>query len=185
VAARGRWAACAGDAKIEAGEPVWVRVDVGGERSAAAVVWVTDDLRVGCQIYRGDEAVLDCLAKVRELAGTFDVREVAFDPWRFGQAAIELEREGLPVIAFPQSNVRMVPASELLYAAVKEKRLTHPNDPQLNHHLAAVVARQTERGPRLDKAKSRHEIDGAVALCMAIDRAEAPKPEPARLLGWL
>ena len=162
-----------------------MRVDVGGERSAAAVVWVTDDLRVGCQIYRGDEAVLDCLAKVRELAGTFDVREVAFDPWRFGQAAIELEREGLPVIAFPQSNVRMVPASELLYAAVKEKRLTHPNDPQLNHHLAAVVARQTERGPRLDKAKSRHEIDGAVALCMAIDRAEAPKPEPARLLGWL
>jgi len=98
---------------------------------------------------------------------------------------VELERDGLPVIAFPQSNVRMVPASELLYAAVKEKRLTHANDPDLNRHLAAVVARQTERGPRLDKAKSRHEIDGAVALAMAIDRAEAPKPEPARLLGWL
>jgi len=160
----GAWQACAGAATIEAGEPVWVGVDVGGERSASAVVWVTDDLRVGCQIYRGDEAVLDCLAKVRELAGTFTVREVAFDPWRFGQAAIELEREGLPVIAFPQSNVRMVPASEQLYAAVKEGRLEHPNDPDLNRHLASVVARQTERGPRLDKAKSRHEIDGAVAL---------------------
>ncbi len=176
---------CRWTISIEAGEPVWVGVDVGGERSASAVVWVTDDLRVGCEIYRGDEAVLDCLAKVRELAGTFDVREVAFDPWRFGQAAIELEREGLPVIAFAQSNVRMVPASEALYASVKERRLTHPNDPGLNRHMAAVVARQTERGPRLDKAKSRHEIDGAVALAMAIDRAEAPKPEPARLLGWL
>jgi len=181
----GAWQSCAGDATIEDGEPVWVGVDVGGERSASAVVWVTEDLRVGAAIYHGDEAVLDCLAKVRQLAATYTVAEVAFDPWRFGQAAIELEREGLPVIAFPQSNVRMVPASELLYAAVKERRLEHPDDPQLNRHMAAVVARQTERGPRLDKAKSRHQIDGAVALAMAIDRAEAPKPEPARLLGWL
>lgn len=181
----GAWQACAGDATIEAGEPVWVGVDVGGERSASAVVWVTEDLRVGCRVFHGDAAVLDCIAQVRDLAGIFDVREIAFDPWRFQQAAIELEQEGLPVIAYPQSNVRMVPASELLYAAVKEGRLTHPDDPDLNRHLAAVVARQTERGPRLDKAKSRHEIDGAVALAMAIDRAQAPKPEPARIIGWL
>jgi len=158
---------------------------VGGERSASAVVWATEDLRVGAEIYHGDAAVLDCLAKVRELAGSYTVREIAFDPWRFQQAALELERDGLPVIAFPQSNVRMVPASEGLYAAVIEGRISHPDHPDLNRHMAAVVARQTERGPRLDKAKSRHEIDGAVALAMAIERAQAPKPEPARLLGWL
>jgi len=181
----GAWAACAAEYEIEAGEPVWLGVDVGGERSASAVACVTEDLRVGAAIFYGDAAVLEVLAKVRELAGTLDVREVAFDPWRFGQAALELEAEGLPVVAFPQSNVRMVPASELLYAAVKEGRLKQPGDPELNRHMAAVVARQTERGPRLDKSKSRHQIDGAVALAMAIDRAEAPKPEPARLLGWL
>jgi len=158
---------------------------VGGERSASAVVWVTEDLRIGSAIFYGDAAVLEVAAKVRELAGTLDVREIAFDPWRFQQGALELEGEGLPVISFPQSNVRMVPASELLYAAVKEGRLKQPGDPELDRHMAAVVARQTERGPRLDKAKSRHQIDGAVALAMAIDRAEAPKPEPARLLGWL
>jgi phage terminase large subunit-like protein len=181
----GGWQACAADYTIEAGEPVWVGVDVGGERSASAVCWVTEDLRVGSEIFYGDEAVLDCLAKVRELADELDVREVAFDPWHFSQAAIELEREGLPVVAFPQSNSRMVPASAALYAAVKERRVQHPNDPDLNRHLAAVVARQTERGPRLDKAKSRHQIDAAVALSMAIERAEAPKPQPVELLGWL
>lgn len=181
----GAWQACGSDDPVEPGDPIWVGVDVGGERSASAVVWVTEDLRVGVAIYHGDEAVLDCLAKVRQLAGTHDVREVAFDPWRFGQAAIELEREGLPVIAFPQSNVRMVPASEKLYAAVKERRIKHPNDPELNQHMASVVARQTERGPRLDKLKSRHQIDGAVALAMAIDRAESPQPEPVQLLGWV
>ena len=78
----------------------------------------------------------------------------------------------------------MVPASERLYATVKEGRLRHPNHPELNRHMAAVVARQTERGPRLDKLKSRHQIDGAVALAMALERAET-KPEPAKLLGWL
>ena len=36
-----------------------VGVDVGGERSATAVAWVTDDLRVGVWIGHGDEAVLD------------------------------------------------------------------------------------------------------------------------------
>jgi hypothetical protein len=41
------------------------------------------------------------------------------------------------VVAFPQSNVRMVPASERLYAAVKEGTLTHPNDPDLHRHMAA------------------------------------------------
>ena len=49
---------CAGDATIGPGERVWVGVDVGGERSASAVVWVTQDLRVGCQVFTGDEAVL-------------------------------------------------------------------------------------------------------------------------------
>ena len=125
----GAWQTCAGKVDIEAGEPVWVGADVGGERSASAVAWATDDLRVGAEIYHGDAAVRDCLATVRELAGTYTVREIAFDPWRFQQAAIELEREGLPVIAFPQSNVRMVPASEGLYAAVIEGRISHPDNP--------------------------------------------------------
>jgi hypothetical protein len=40
----------AGDATIEPGERVWVGVDVGGERSASAVVIVSEDLRVNAFI---------------------------------------------------------------------------------------------------------------------------------------
>ena len=50
------------------GEDVWVGVDVGGERSASAVVWINERLQVGCAIYHGDEGVLECVDKVRELA---------------------------------------------------------------------------------------------------------------------
>ena len=41
-------------------------------------------------IYHGDQGVLDCVDKVRELADRYEVGEVVFDPWRFGQAAPEL-----------------------------------------------------------------------------------------------
>ena len=180
----GAWQACAGDAHIEPGERVWIGVDVGGERSASAVVWVTEDLRVQAAIYHGDEAVLDCAEKVRELAGEYEVAEVVHDPWRFVQAALELERAGLLVVAFPQSSARMIPASERLYKAVIERRLAHPNDPALNRHVAAAIARDTPRGWRLDKAHRSAQVDGVVALAMAVERAEA-KHEPVRLLGWL
>ncbi len=180
----GAWQACASDYVIEAGEAVWIGVDVGGSRSASAVVHVTDDLRVGCSIYTGDEAVLAVGERVRELAGEFDVREVAYDPWRFQQGALELQEAGILTVKFDQSNARMVPASERLYAAVVEGRLKHPNDPALNAHVSAAVARDTPRGWRLDKSKSAEQIDGVVALAMAVEAAEA-KAAPVELLGWI
>ena len=79
----GAWQRCAGDARVYPGERVWLGVDVGGERSASAVVWVTQDLRVDCAVFHGDAAVLDCAAKVRELAEEFSIAEVIYDPWRF------------------------------------------------------------------------------------------------------
>lgn len=75
--------------------------DGGGERSASAVVWVTEDLRVESAIYEGDAAVLECAEKVRELACAFSIVEVVHDPWRFQQVALELAREahGRPAAA--------------------------------------------------------------------------------------
>ncbi len=180
----GAWQACAADYHIEEGEPVWVGVDIGGERAASAVVWVTEDLRVGASVYHGDQAVLDCATRVRELADTYTVAQVAYDPWRFQQAALELQQDGLCALAFPQSNERMVPASERLYAAVREHRLKHPDHPELTRHVAVAVARNTARGWRLDKLKSRENIDAAVALAIAVHQAEN-QPAPTQLLGWI
>jgi phage terminase large subunit-like protein len=180
----GAWQACVGDPTFEDGERVWVGVDVGGERSASAVVWVNETLHVGCAIYHGDEGVLECVEQVRELAGRYRVAEVVFDPWRFGQAAQELERERMVVVAFPQTDARMMPASERLYRAVVEERLTLSDDRELARHAADAVARHSRRGWRIDKAARADNIDAVIALCMALERAEA-RPEPARVLGWL
>jgi len=167
----GAWQGRASDYTIEPGEPVWVGVDVGGSRAASAVVWVTEDLRVGSAVYEGTEAVLAVEERVRRLAGEQDVRACAYDPWRFQQAALELEQERITMVEFPQSHARMVPASERLYAAIVERRLRHPNDPELNRHVAAAVAKQTPRGWRLDKSNRSAQIDGVVALAMALEAA--------------
>lgn len=78
----------------------------------------------------------------------------------------------------------MTVASEGLHAAVVEGRLRHPGHPDLDRHVAAAVARKTGRGWRLDKIARDAQIDGAIALAMAVERAQ-DRPEPARLLGWI
>ncbi len=181
----GAWQACVGRPDFQPGEAIWAGVDVGGDRSASAVIWINSALHVGCAIYHGDGGVLECVEHVRELAGRYALQEVVFDPWRFGQAAQELERERVTVLAFPQSDVRMVPASIRLHAAITERRLTLPDDSQLASHAAQAVARHSRRGWRLDKANRADNIDGVIALCMALERAEQPPPEPVQMLGWL
>jgi hypothetical protein len=47
-----------------------------------------------------------------------------------------------------------------------------------------AVARHSRRGWRIDKAERGENIDGVIALCMAVEVAQA-RPEPVRLLGWL
>ena len=180
----GAWQACVGTPSFTAGEDIFVGVDVGGERSASAVVWVNAGLHVGCGIYHGDKGVLECVEHVRDLAGQYNVREVVFDPWRFGQAAQELERERITVLQFPQTDVRMIPASARLHAAIVQQRLTLPDDPQLARHAADAIAKHSRRGWRIDKPNARTHIDAMIALCMAVERAEH-QPEPVELLGWL
>jgi len=180
----GAWTACVGTPTFTDGEDVWVGVDVGGERSASAVVWVNAGLHVGCGIYHGDSGVLECVEHVRDLAGQYNVREVVFDPWRFGQAAQELERERITVLQFPQTDVRMIPASVRLHAAIVQQRLTLPDDPQFARHAADAIARHSRRGWRIDKPSPRTHIDAMIALCMAVERAEH-EDEPVELLGWL
>lgn len=180
----GAWQASVGEPSFEDGEAIWIGVDVGGERSASAVVWINERLHVGCAIYHGDSGVLECIETMRELAGQYNVREVAYDPWRLSQGAQELERERITCLQFPQTDVRMCPASVRLHRAIVEQRLTLPDDPELASHAAHTIARHSRRGWRIDKASPRDHMDGIAALAMALERAEV-KPEPVELLGWL
>jgi phage terminase large subunit-like protein len=180
----GVWQACAGHTEFTDGERVRVGVDVGGERSASAVVYVNERLHVGVDTWTGDDAVLEVAAFVAELADRFQIVEAVYDPWRAGQMAPEWEQRGIRAVAFPQSDSRMIPACERLYDLIVHGELTHPDDPALNAHVHAAVARHSRRGWRLEKPDRSTNIDSAVALAMAIDR-HAYQPQPVELLGWI
>jgi phage terminase large subunit-like protein len=180
----GAWQGCAGHTMFTPDERIWVGIDVGGERSASAVVYINQDLHVGVQTWTGDRAVLEVAHYVAELADTYEIVEATFDPWRAGQMAQEWEQRGIPAVQFPQSDARMIPACERLYDAIVHQELVHPDDPHLNQHVHAAVARHTRRGWRLEKPDRSTNIDAAVALAMAVD-AHAQQPAPVEMLGWL
>ena len=122
---------------------------------------------------------------IEELAERFRIEEVAFDPWRASQIALELAERGVRCSAFPQTDQRMIPASQGLHRAIVEQRLTLPADDTLAQHAANAVAKQSRRGWRIDRpSRSAGEnIDAVIALAMAFDRFEN-QPTPLEVVGW-
>ena len=113
----GAWQACRAVYEVAPDEPLTLGVDVGGSRSATAVVGVVADergVRVAvCEVWQGADAVLKASAYVRELVAAGRViEEVVYDPMRFDSEARRLERDlGLVVVEWPQSETRMTRCS--------------------------------------------------------------------------
>ena len=71
---------------------MWLALDVGGAKSATALIWMNERLQVGCWIGYGDESIFGALERIRELRENYFVVELCADPWRAKQAMMELER---------------------------------------------------------------------------------------------
>jgi len=179
----GTWAACAGDATIQDGASIVVAIDAGKGASDSAIVWADEHLNIGVKIIEGTGTAHEIDATVDDLARRFTIREIVADPWHVvGYLTETWEQRGLVVVEYPQFDSRLVPATDRLHRAVTDKRLTHPNDPDLYRHLEGSVLRDTRRGVRIDK-RPGHANDGIIALLMAVDRAEQPTHAP-KFVGW-
>ncbi len=126
--------------------------------------------------------ILDVEEAIRKACRRYDVREIVCDPFRWARSYQILEAEGLPVVEFPQSPARMVPATQRFYEAVLNGGLTHSGDPRLARHVANTVVKVDARGSRIakDTKGSARKIDLAVTAVMAVDRAMALAGEPTR-----
>lgn len=112
---------------------------------------------------------------IRELCATYDVQEIAFDPYLARVTMQHLHDDGLPVIEFRQAPLTMGVAAGDLERTVTGGLLCHEGDPLLRHHFENVVtSRNATSGlVRMHKARDRARIDGAVASAMAVSRAIA------------
>jgi phage terminase large subunit-like protein len=181
----GSWQQCANGARPQEGSDVWVGLDIGGARADTAIVWIDRQGALDCRIWSGDDAIMDATAFLPAPAQKFRIRELVYDPWRAQMIAKIAEQHRIKCTAFAQSDSRMIPASAALHEAIKEGKIHHPDDPRLNEHVAAAVAKHGRRGWRIDQADRGSNIDGLVALVMAYEGMTAPAPAPTRVLGWL
>jgi phage terminase large subunit-like protein len=110
---------------------------------------------------------------LRELHRTYDVKEVAYDPAYFERSAQALADDGLPMVEFPQSAQRMVPACQTAYELICGGLVEHDGNPVFSDQVLAAVPRETDSGWRISKGKSKRKIDAAVAMVIAVARATA------------
>lgn len=177
VEAGGYWPALAdADFTIPAGASVVLAVDLGLKKDTAAIdkLSLLPDGRVGVEAKVFDPATTTVdyaliEQTIRDYAGEYDVDAVVFDPWRFGRSAELLSDEGLIMVEFPMTNERTVTATVRLYKAiVDERRIVHAGDPTLRAHVESGALKDTDRGPRLTKGKTRRAIDALIALMIGL-----------------
>lgn len=170
----------------------WVGVDVGLKRDSTAVVALQQRpdgrFHTVCRhwVPSVDEPVdtTDVMQHLRDLAERYDVDAISYDPRFFDVPAKYLEDEGLPMVEIPQSLERMTGAIGQLYEAIQQGRISHDGDPLFATQVLNAVPRFNERGFTLAKGKSRGRIDSAIALSLALDRAQHPAAEVIPLVAF-
>ncbi len=111
---------------------------------------------------------------IRELAKTYRVEEIAFDPYGASAMMQRLEDDGLPVIAFRQGWRSMSPAIAELERAILGGKFHHAGHEVLRWNFNNIAVETDKAENRsFHKAKSKDRIDGAVAAAMAVSRAAA------------
>ena len=180
----GAWEQCVGEPGFEPGERIWAAIDVGGERSATALAWINEARQVGALIFHGESGILEAAGAVRELAETYSIAEITYDPMRAVQLGQELAERGITASSYPQTDPRTIPASGRLRDAIVRRKLVLPDDPELRQHAANAIARQKPRGWKIEAPDRSSNVDGITALMMCLDRIEN-QPEPVKLIGWL
>lgn len=96
---------------------------------------------------------------------------IAVDPSLWREQVARWTQRGWPIIEFPNTLPRMIPAVREFYAAVVEKHLTHDGDPRLARHIANATVKEDSRGQRIAKKARGQKIDLAICAVMADDVA--------------
>lgn len=108
-----------------------------------------------------------------ELKKRCNIKEIAYDRWNASAMVQMLEDDGFTMVPFGQGFASMSAPTKELMRLVLEKSIRHNGHPVLRWNLDNVFVRTDPAGNvKIDKQKSTEKVDGAVALVMALDRAQ-------------
>jgi phage terminase large subunit-like protein len=125
----------------------------------------------------------DMLEACREMATVWPGCTFVLDPLAGGEYLAQLidrELPGVRVATYSQAHGPMCLASERLATGIAERRLVHPDDPELNAHVLGAASKQVAEKWRFAKPRGRDvKIDACIALAMAYSTLVAEKPRKA------
>lgn len=189
----GAWQKCRSDLDLDPSLPVFVGIDMALKHDSIAIVIAQpqgDKIVCRAKIWQPKDEGVDVSEverHLREIHSQYPVIEFAFDPAYFMRSAEILMDDGLPMVEFPQTGNRMIPACGNLYEMIVSGKIAHNGSPTYTDQILSAAQRMTDNGWRLSKNKSKRKIDACIATVMAVDRATARqkmKPIPTILDVW-
>ncbi len=174
--------------------PVWLGGDVGvvSDYTAVSVVTVDpqDDLivLVDHRIWRPSkmdpidlESTLE--AYIRNIARRFRLIAGYLDPYQAHRSLMTLQRAGLPVRGFPQTEGNTTRMGEMLYSLLRSRRLVLYPDADLRQQAMNTVGVEGTRGVRIAKASASRKVDAIVSLSMAcLGALDVPVRAPLQIV---
>lgn len=158
-------------------DALYIGVDGSIKHDSAAVVACYFDRLVGKVVLArhriwypgGDTLDLDSTIGdfLRELRRAYSLSEIRFDPWQMVNLAQQLQREGLPMIEYPQTVGNLTAMGQNLYDLIKSGNLIAYADDDLRRQISHAVAVESSRGWKIAKDKASLKIDVVVALAIA------------------
>lgn len=189
----GAWEACEAPRQVSPDEPIVAAFDGSASGDSTALVCCTLDGHLwveGLWENPGDERWRvprgEVTEAVNEIFNKYNTVEISCDPWGW-RSEIESwqARHGeTRVIEWNTGNSKqMAPATDRLYQAVVEQRVSHDADSRFAAHMANCKAKSTPMGDLVSKDKrgSPRKIDAAVAAIVAYDRAAWHAARPKKI----
>jgi phage terminase large subunit-like protein len=141
-------------------------------------VWAREGLLIATEGNATDFAFIE--AELLELAGVYDIAEVAYDRTFAGELVQNLMAEGLTMVPFGQGFLSMGAPTAEIHRKLLAGKLQHGGHPILRWNASNVTVLTDPAGNiKPDKERSTERIDGIVALIMADGRASVAAPASA------
>lgn len=113
-------------------------------------------------------------ARIKQLARTFEIAEIAFDRYGARDTVADLMEDGINVVDHGQGYVSMNPPCRRLEELVFSRKLVHNGHPVLRWNVDCCTTVPDPAGNikpvKPDRLRSSKRIDGLVAVLMAISR---------------
>lgn len=112
------------------------------------------------------------LDDLKDIASTYDVAEIAFDPHNATMLVTALQKEGLPMVEFGPTVLNFSEPMKQIDALIRDLKIAHDGDPILNWAMSNTTAKVDRKDNVFpNKERPENKIDPVVALCMAMGRA--------------